>query len=121
MESAKTILKWLVVLLIVKVTVQITSNYVGYFPADFQTDFLSGRKPQFNIPYAIAFYAHIIASPTTIVSGLLLLNNSFRLRYPTFHRFMGRFHVFAILLLVCPSGLWIPQATHAMECSSGIL
>lgn len=101
------LLKWVVVLLIVKVTVNVLSNYPDYFPASFAAEFLQERESYFHGTYQIAFYAHIVASPIALLSCLLLLNNRLRQRYRTFHRYLGRFNVFNIGLLVAPSGLWM--------------
>ena len=102
---AKLLLKWLSVLLVLKVTFNILSNYPGYFPPDFQVDFLQGREGYFHGAYRVAFYTHILTTPCVILSGLLLLNARFRNRAPGLHRGIGRCHVVAVLLGVVPSGL----------------
>ena len=98
-------LKWMVVLLIIKVTFTIVLNYVQYIPPNFDSDFLFGREGYFFGVYSIAFYAHILASPWTILSGLVLLNRKWRASYPHLHRRLGQAHLLVVLLLVVPSGL----------------
>ncbi len=98
-------LKWMVVLLILKVTITIVLNYVQYIPPNFQSDFLVGRERYFFGVYSVAFYAHILASPLTIVSGLVLLNRHLRAARPQLHRRLGQVHLLVVLFLVVPSCL----------------
>ncbi len=106
-------LKWMVVLLIIKVTITIVSNYVQYIPPNFQSDFLIGRERYFFGVYSVAFYAHILASPLTIVSGLVLLNRHLRGARPQLHRRLGQVHLMVVLFLVVPSGLVMSR--HALN------
>ncbi len=106
-------LKWMVVLLIIKVTITIVSNYVQYIPPNFQSDFLIGRERYFFGVYSVAFYAHILASPLTIVSGLVLLNRQMRGARPQLHRRLGQVHLMVVLFLVVPSGLVMSR--HALN------
>lgn len=96
-----------VALLIVKVTVEVVTGYRNYLPPDFEADFLLGREGHFFGPYRWAFYTHLAAGPFTLLAGLLLLNERFRLRRPTWHRGLGRSQVACILLLLTPSGFWM--------------
>jgi Predicted membrane protein (DUF2306) len=105
------ILKWAVVVLLCKVTIHILYNYQGYFPPNFESDFLRGRESYFFGSYQVAFYAHILASPITLVTGTILMSRRFRERYPARHRMIGKWHVLIVLALVVPSGLWM--ATRA--------
>ncbi|MBX3414724.1 MAG: DUF2306 domain-containing protein [Pirellulales bacterium] len=99
-------------LLIVKVTVVVVIGYRDYFPADFGSDFLLGREAYFFGAYRWAFYAHILAGPITLLLGLLLLNEWFRLRSTAWHRTLGKVQVAVVLGVLCPSGLWM--ARYAM-------
>jgi hypothetical protein len=101
------ILKWTLVLLVVKVTVGIVSNYFDYWPPNFNSDFLLGREKHFYTGYRFAFYAHILSSPALLVSGLVLLNQAFRRRYTWVHRLVGKLHIIGILLVLTPSSLWM--------------
>ena len=104
---SSVVLKWVTVLLIVKVLFSILSNYPDYFPPNFESDFLLGRKAYFAGAYGFAFYTHILTTPFALVSGLLLMSRSFRRKYPAKHRLIGKMHVIGILLLVVPSSLWM--------------
>jgi hypothetical protein len=94
-------------LLIVKVDVAVLLGYVDYFPPNFQSDFLYGREPYFFGGYQWAFYAHLVCGPLSLVWGLLLINRQFRLRFPAWHRSLGRIQVANVLFVVAPSGLWM--------------
>jgi hypothetical protein len=48
----------------------------------------------------------------TLILGMLLISERFRLRFPQWHRAFGRIQVPTVLFLVVPSGLWM--AYHAM-------
>lgn len=98
-----TILRWILVLLILRVTVSILANYPDYFPANFDSLFLFGREATFNDAYAIAFYIHIISSPFVLVAGLVLLNETVRRRCGRLHRILGRVQVSIMLLLMLPA------------------
>ena len=110
-KSAQLVLRWLTVLLIIKVTVSVILKYHDYFPANFDSDFLRGRERYFFGSYQWAFYPHIAAGPVTLLLGLLLLSERFRKRFPIWHRSLGRVQVICVLLVVAPSGLWM--ARHA--------
>jgi hypothetical protein len=98
-------------LLVLKVTFSIVVNYVDYYPADFNSDFLRGREPYFSGWYQWAFYTHISSGPVSLVLGTLLVGERFRLRFSAWHRRLGRIQVLCVLFLVAPSGLWM--AYHA--------
>ena len=100
---------WLVMasLLVIRVTVGIVLNYRDYLPPNFDSDFLQGRERYFWGEYSWPFYSHIASGPVTLILGLLLLNDRFRIRFPRWHRYLGRTQVSLVVLLVAPSGLWM--------------
>jgi hypothetical protein len=101
----------LTVVLVLKVTASVVSNYHHYLPPDFDSDFLRGRERQFLGVYPWAFYAHIASGPVALVLGLVLVGDRFRARFPAWHRALGRVQVACVVLLVTPSGLGM--AYHA--------
>jgi Predicted membrane protein (DUF2306) len=105
------ILILLAVVLILKVTISLVSNYHNYFPPNFTSDFLRGRERYFFGVYQWAFYTHILSGPVTLILGLILIGERSRARFPRSHRYLGRLQVACVLLLVTPSGLWM--AYHA--------
>ena len=98
-----TVLRWLAVVLILRVLATILANYPDYFPPNFDSLFLQGRERTFTGIYRPAFYVHIFSGPVVLVSGLILLSESLRRRYGGLHRFLGRVQVGVLLLLVLPS------------------
>ncbi|HTI51070.1 MAG TPA: DUF2306 domain-containing protein [Planctomycetaceae bacterium] len=94
-------------LLVLKVTVTVVLNYRHYFPPDFESDFLHGRELYFWGTYRWAFYPHLVCGPVALVLGLIGVSEQFRLRFPKWHRYVGRIQVFVVLFVVCPSGLWM--------------
>lgn len=97
--------------LVVKVIIVTLSNYQYYFPPNFSSDFLGGRERYFFGGYQWAFYTHILSGPLSLVLGLILISERVRIRFPMWHRYLGRIQVACVLLLVTPSGLWM--AYHA--------
>lgn len=96
-------------LLVLKVTVSVVAGYRNYFPPDFRSDFLLGRELYFLGLYRWAFYAHIAVGPLTLLLGLILIGDRFRVRYPMWHRTLGRVQGVLVLLVLCPSGLWMAR------------
>ncbi len=100
-------------LLIFKVTVSVVLNYRDYIPPNFESDFLLGRQGYFWSGYHLAFYPHLASGPVSLSLGLLLISDKFRLRFPAWHRLLGRIQVICVLFLVVPSGMWM--ALYAMS------
>ena len=98
-----TALRWLAVVLILRVLVEILANYPDYFPPNFEALFLQGREATFTGAYPVAFYIHIFSDPVVLLSGLILLSDHVRRRRRGLHRWLGRAHVSVLLLLVLPS------------------
>lgn len=101
------VLRWTVILLILRVNVGIVAVYGDYLPPDFSATFLIGRETTFFGSYQWAFYTHIAVGPVVLVLGMLLLSRRFRLWRPRWHARLGRVQVLAILLLLSPSGFWM--------------
>jgi uncharacterized membrane protein len=100
-------------LLIVRVVVEVVAGYRLYFPPDFSTGFLHGRRSYFPGPYQWAFYAHILSGPLSLLLGLVLVSERLRSRVPAVHRSIGRVQVGVVLLLVVPSGLLMARRAEA--------
>lgn len=102
-NTLTTILRWLAVVLILRVLVAILANYPDYFPPNFDSLFLEGREKTFHGLYRAAFYLHIVAAPFVLLGGLVLLNDSFRIRHANWHRWLGRTQAVLLLAIVLPS------------------
>ena len=107
MKRSQTILALVVCVLILKVTLVVTMNYRDYVPPDFESDFLQGRDAYFWNGYHWAFYSHIVAGPWTLIVGLILLSDRFRMRYRNWHLYLGKVQTVCVLLVIMPSGLWM--------------
>lgn len=99
------VLRWLAVVLILRVLATILANYPDYFPPNFDSLFLQGREATFNGAYRAAFYVHIFSGPVVLFNGLILLGETMRQRYPGWHRCLGRVQVAVLLALVLPSSV----------------
>ena len=96
-----TAVRWLAVVLILRVTAAILANYPDYFPPNFESLFLQGREATFHGLYRAAFYVHVLTAPLVLVIGLFLVLDSGRRR--GLHRALGRVQVGVLLLVVLPS------------------
>ena len=106
-----TALRWLAVVLILRVLVTILANYPDYFPPNFDSLFLQGREATFTGAYPPAFYVHIFSGPVVLLNGLILLSDHVRRRHGGLHRLLGRVQVVVLLVLVLPSG--VVMSRHA--------
>lgn len=112
-KRLRQILKLLLYVLIVRVTVAIVSNYRDYFPPNFASEFLLDRESYFFGSYQWAFYTHIISGPVTLLLGIPLVSDRFRMKQPRWHRILGRIQVVCVLFFLVPSGLWMAFHTES--------
>ena len=106
-----TVLRWLAVVLILRVLAAILANYPDYFPPNFDSLFLQGREATFAGAYRAAFYVHIFSGPVVLFNGLILLSEYVRRRHGGLHRWLGRVQVVVLLLFVLPSS--VVMSRHA--------
>jgi len=106
-----TVLRWLAVVLILRVLVVILANYPDYFPPNFNSLFLQGRRTTFSGAYRAAFYLHILSAPFVLLNGLILLSEYVRRRHGSWHRRLGRVQVVVLLVFVLPSS--VVMSRHA--------
>jgi hypothetical protein len=106
-----TALRWLAVVLILRVLAVILANYPDYFPPNFNSLFLQGRETMFSGAYFAAFYVHILSAPLVLFNGLILLSEYVRRRHGGWHRWLGRVQVVVLLLFVLPSS--VVMSRHA--------
>jgi uncharacterized membrane protein len=105
------VLRWLAVVLILRVLATILATYPDYFPPNFDSLFLQDREATFTGAYRPAFYVHILSGPVVLFNGLILLSETIRRRYPGWHRCLGRVQVVGLLAFVLPSG--VVMSEHA--------
>jgi hypothetical protein len=111
--TLERVLVFLAGLLILKVVGGVVLKYGDYFPPNFTSDFLQGREAYFFGSYRWAFYVHIVAGPLSLILGMILISERFRLRFPKWHRYLGRFQALDVLSLVAPSGQWMAYRAEA--------
>lgn len=105
LNRLRTTAALLSVLLLVKVLFAIIFEYRWYFPANFDSTFLIGRRGSFFGAYQAAFYTHIISGPLAVLLGSFLMLSGGRSRYRSFHRRAGQTQIAIIFLAIVPSGL----------------
>ncbi len=110
-KTLSMVLRWLTVILILRVLAAILANYPDYFPPNFDALFLQGRQATFTATYRAAFYVHIFSAPVVLCNGLILLSETFRRRQRGWHRFLGWVQVVVLLVFVLPSG--VVMSRHA--------
>jgi Predicted membrane protein (DUF2306) len=103
------VLRWLAVVLILRVLASILANYSDYFPPNFDSLFLQGREATFTGTYVPAFYVHIFSGPVVLFIGLIQLSDRFRRRHRAWHRRLGWVHIVVLLVFVLPSAAVMSQ------------
>ena len=112
-ELRRKLLFAAIALLLVKIYFSVLWEYRLYFPADFDSAFLSGRRYSFHGTYRTAFYIHIISGPIAIALGCVSMLRQRFSRLRKFHRIAGRLQVFVTVLVLLPSGLVMATQAYA--------
>ena len=99
------LLPFVTALLIIRVTLAVVLNYRDYLPPNFESDFLQDREDYFWKGYHRAFYTHLASGPVSLILGMILISDRFRLLFPKWHRYLARIQAVNVLFLVAPSGL----------------
>lgn len=105
LRRLRTITMVVAALLLAKVLLAILYEYRWYFPANFDSSFLIGRRPTFLGAYRVAFYSHIVGGPVTVLLGAFLMASGGRPRWRRLHRIAGRMQILIVLVVLTPSGL----------------
>lgn len=107
------VLRLALMALAVKVWLSIVAEYRFYFPADFSATFLIGREDVFVGLYPIAFYAHILAGPVTLLlAGWLMIAGKTSHSRRLLHRRLGRVQGVLVIGVLVPSGLVMAWDAH---------
>lgn len=107
-----TMLRWLAVVLVLRVLYTILANYPDYFPPNFDSLFLQGRETSFSGSYVPAFYLHIFVGPLVLFNALILMSEHIRRHYGGLHRILGRIQVAVLLLFLLPSSAWMSRHAY---------
>ena len=100
-----TVTKACILAFVAVVGILIILTSVAYFPPTFDYGFLRGRESYFFSWYAVAFYIHVISSPTTLFLGMVQSLAWVRNRYLKLHQSLGYAYVLLVILFAAPSGL----------------
>lgn len=92
-------------LLFIKVLAEIVYEYRWYFPANFDSSFLMGRKETFVGAYRVAFYTHILIGPVTVLLGAFLMFSGTTGRSRKQHRWVGRIQAGLVTCLLVPTSM----------------
>ncbi len=104
LEVLKQIAFWMLVLLFFRVVFLVVIEYRNYFPANFESNFLSGREANFFGLYRSAFYAHIISGPFCLLIAAFLMFSGKKRSLGKWHRWLGKTLSILVLLVMLPSG-----------------
>lgn len=87
--------------------VVMTSNTLPYFEFDPRKDFLGTKRFAVTSKwiFKIGFYTHISSALVVWLAGIPQFWPFLVLKYPKWHRNLGKIYVFGILFLAAPSGL----------------
>ncbi|MDX2301594.1 MAG: DUF2306 domain-containing protein [Microscillaceae bacterium] len=99
---------WLLWLLMVGLAGLLFYTSIFYF--SFRTDInflLAKREYVHDMLWMSAFYIHIAGSMVCVISGPFQFIDAFRIKFPAFHRQLGKAYVGAILFVGGPSGLYM--------------
>ncbi len=97
----------------------IVAEYRWYFPANFDSSFLSGRRDTFVGVYRAAFYAHIISGPLAVVLGAFLMFSGGKGSYRNAHRWAGRAQMLMVIAIVVPSGFVMAMQAYGGAIAAG--
>ncbi|QDT05311.1 hypothetical protein K227x_37110 [Rubripirellula lacrimiformis] len=112
-SQVRMALKFAIALLLLKVLGFLLAEYRFYFPADFQSAFLSGSEHYFVGWYPVAFYTHIIVSPIALLSATWLMFSGNRPSDRSAHRRVAKVHVVILVTLLAPTGIAMSIHAHA--------
>lgn len=106
-DNLLAILLFLVFALFIKILLMTVYEYRFYFPADFDSMFLTGRKAYFEGAYARVFYIHIVSGPIALVLGALLMFSGVRSSFLNAHNYVGKIQMIIVIGLVAPTGFFM--------------
>jgi hypothetical protein len=102
-----------IAILLFKVLLSILIEYRNYFPANFDSAFLSGRRYSFVGWYRASFYVHIITGPIAILLAAFLIVSSGFPRSRRAHRIAGRTLAILVTVVLLPSSLLMASQAYA--------
>lgn len=106
MSFVKTVIRWLLGIIVLLLVVSLSLNALSYFNFNFTYGFLRLKQAAIATGwYLPAYYAHVLAAGLILVLGLFQLRTTISLRWRKLHRFLGKCYAYGILFFAAPGGL----------------
>lgn len=106
MSIIKTVIRWLLGIIVLLLVVSLSLNALSYFNFNFTYGFLRLKQAAIATGwYLPAYYAHVLAAGLILVLGLFQLRTTISLRWRKLHRFLGKSYAYGILFFAAPGGL----------------
>lgn len=106
MSIIKTVIRWLLGIIVLLLVVSLSLNALSYFNFNFTYGFLRLKQAAIATGwYLPAYYAHVLAAGLILVLGLFQLRTTISLRWRKLHRFLGKCYAYGILFFAAPGGL----------------
>lgn len=106
MSIVKTVIRWLLGIIVLLLVVSLSLNALSYFNFNFTYGFLRLKQAAIATGwYLPAYYAHVLAAGLILVLGLFQLRTTISLRWRKLHRFLGKCYAYGILFFAAPGGL----------------
>lgn len=106
MSIIKTVIRWLLGIIVLLLVVSLSLNALSYFNFNFTYGFLRLKQAAIATGwYLPAYYAHVLVAGLILVLGLFQLRTTISLRWRKLHRFLGKSYAYGILFFAAPGGL----------------
>lgn len=106
MSIIKTVIRWLLGIIVLLLVISLSLNALSYFNFNFTYGFLRLKQAAIATGwYLPAYYAHVLAAGLILVLGLFQLRTTISLRWRKLHRFLGKCYAYGILFFAAPGGL----------------
>lgn len=106
MSFVRTVIRWLLGIIVLLLVVSLSLNALSYFNFNFTHGFLRLKQAAIATGwYLPAYYSHVLAAGLILVLGLFQLRTTISLRWRKLHRFLGKSYAYGILFFAAPGGL----------------
>lgn len=106
MHVVKTVIRWLLGIIVLLLVVSLSFNALSYFNFNFTYGFLRLKQAAIKTGwYLPAYYSHVLAAGLILVLGLFQLRTTLSLRWRKLHRFLGKCYAYGVLFFAAPGGL----------------
>jgi Predicted membrane protein (DUF2306) len=113
MKVIKTVIQWLLGILVFLLVVSLSFNALSYLNFNFTYGFLRLKQAAIATGwYLPAYYSHVLAAGLILALGLFQLRTTLSLRWRKLHRFLGKCYAYGILFFAAPGGLVMSFFIH---------